>query len=66
MTYDHDHPELCPLPDYKSLGPDPEPPGGRFEVLSKPARERTRLRLVRSERRPDGSAREGHELVHCA
>jgi hypothetical protein len=36
MNYDHDHPELCPLPDCKSLGADPEAPAGRFRVLSRP------------------------------
>jgi hypothetical protein len=36
MNYDHDHPELCPLPDCKSLGADPEAPAGRFRALSRP------------------------------
>jgi hypothetical protein len=36
MNYDHDHPELSPLPHCKSLGADPEAPAGRFRVLSRP------------------------------
>jgi hypothetical protein len=61
MNYDHDHPELCPLPDCTMLGPDPEPPGGRFEVLSQPAPVRPRLHLVIRASRPARRAAKHHD-----